>query len=258
MIGPNQASAPKYRILFTNLGGERRFASIVAKRLDSLGPLTQGDRIAGPSLSAYNYHSAYGKRALMIMYKGIMEQDSLPVVPPGCSADKPDTIQDFIVQARSALVSVGIVRDTILGNGKDLGRLSGRIIDSDMHENARIEGNLDTGIVDMKANVVELQGTPKTIHVDQMTRASTVLFTFILDRGITWELASTMLNEKQKDGLGSANDGFYESKREWLGRRHFILAFESSASVGRRLQEVNVLGGPILLVWGAVEKALSK
>jgi len=35
-----------------------------------------------------------------------------------------------------------------------------------------------------------------------------------------------MLNEKQKDGLGSANDGFYESKREWLGRRHFILAFE--------------------------------
>lgn len=349
----NQASAPEYRILFTNLGGERRFASIVAKRLESLGALTQGDRRAGPSLSAYNYDSAYGKRALMIMYKGIMEQDSLPVVPPGCSSDRPDAIQDFILQGKAALVSVGIIRDTVLGNGKDLGRLSGRIIDSDMHEvgrflnrilglppdiqnglfelfvsildllvrNARIEGNLDTGIVDLKANVIELQGTPKTVHVDQMTGASTVLFTFVLDRGITWELASTMLNEKQKDGLGSSNDGFYESKREWLGRRHFILAFESSASgmykivrppvgesnremplselkgkyrkisslekaqsgweeeyevsskqcmhgpnckignfctVGRRLQEVNVLGGLILPVWGAVEKALSK
>ncbi|WJX93222.1 udp-glycosyltransferase [Trifolium repens] len=349
----NQASAPEYRILFTNLGGERRFASIVAKRLESLGALTQGDRRAGPSLSAYNYDSAYGKRALMIMYKGIMEQDSLPVVPPGCSSDRPDTIQDFIIQAKAALVSVGIVRDSTLGNGKDPGRLSGRIIDSDMHEvgrflnrllglppdiqnglfelfvsildllvrNARIEGNLDTGIVDLKANVIELQGTPKTVHVDQLTAASTVLFTFILDRGITWESASSMLNEKQKDGLGSANDGFYESKREWLGKRHFILAFESSASgmykivrppvgesnremplselkskyrkvlslekaqtgweeeyevsskqcmhgpkckignfctVGRRLQEVNVLGGLILPVWGTIEKALSK
>ncbi|KAL0009583.1 hypothetical protein SO802_011085 [Lithocarpus litseifolius] len=378
----NQASAPEYRLLFTNLGGERRFASIVAKRLASLGALTQGDRRAGPTggagptLSAYNYDSAYGKRALVVMYKGIMEQDSLPVVPPGCSSEKLETIQDFIVKAKAALVSVGIVRDTVLANGKDSGKLSGRIVDSDMHDvgrflnrilglppdiqnrlfelfisildlliqNARIEGNLDSGIVDIKANVIELQGTPKvnsssesltgfsnfvllisffvqTVHEDQMSGASTVLFTFTLDRGVTWESASTMLDEKQKDGLSSANDGFYESRREWLGRRHFILAFESSASgmykivrpavgesiremtlselknkyrklsslekarsgwedeyevsskqcmhgpncklgdycqTGRRIQEVNVLGGIILPVWGTIEKALSK
>jgi hypothetical protein len=78
-------------------------------------------------------------------------------------------------------------------------------------QNARIEGNLDSGIVDMKANVIELQGTPKvntsagslagftnlivlisfllqTVHMDQMSGASTVLFTFTLDRGITWEV----------------------------------------------------------------------
>ncbi|EOY14275.1 RING/FYVE/PHD zinc finger superfamily protein isoform 2, partial [Theobroma cacao] len=349
----NQASAPEYRLLFTNLGGERRFASIVAKRLESLGALTQGDRRAGPSLSAYNYDSSYGKKSLMVMYRGIMEQDNLPVVPPGCSAEKPDTIQDFITKAKAALVSVGIVRDTVLGNGKDNGKFSGRIVDSDMHDvgrflnrllglppdiqnrlfelfisildvlvqNARIEGNLDSGIVDMKANIIELQGNPKTVHVDQMSGALTVLFTFTLDRGITWESASTMLDEKKKDGLGSASDGFYESRREWLGRRHFILAFESSASgmfkivrpavgesvremplaelknkyrkisllekarsgwedeyevsskqcmhgpncklgnfctVGRRIQEVNVLGGLILPVWGTIEKALSK
>ena len=35
-----------------------------------------------------------------------------------------------------------------------------------------------------------------------------------------------MLEERQKDGAGSSNDGFYESRREWMGRRHFILAFE--------------------------------
>lgn len=35
-----------------------------------------------------------------------------------------------------------------------------------------------------------------------------------------------MLEEKKRDGPGSAIDGFYESKREWMGKRHFIFAFE--------------------------------
>ncbi|XP_024977453.1 protein FORGETTER 1 isoform X5 [Cynara cardunculus var. scolymus] len=347
----NQASAPEYRLLFTNLGGERRFASIVAKRLESLGALTQGDRRAGPSLSAYNYDSSYGKKALLMMYRGIMEQDSLPVVPPNCSSENSATIRDFIEKAKAALVSVGIVRDTVVGNGKDSGKFSGRIVDSDMHDvgrflnrllglppeiqnrlfelfvsildhllqNARFEGQLDTGIVDMKANTIELQGTPKTVHSDHMSGASTVLFTFVMDRGITWEAASALLSEKQRDVSGSSANGFYESKREWLGRRHFLLAIEGSSgmfkifrpavgealremstaelkdkyrktslekahsgwkdeyevsskqcmhgpncklgsfcTVGRRIQEVNVLGGLILPIWGTIEKALSK
>lgn len=78
-------------------------------------------------------------------------------------------------------------------------------------QNARVEGQLDSGIVDVKANTIELQGAPKvvillcdfvgltlwtvinihicqTVHVDNMSGASTVLFTFTLDRGMTWEV----------------------------------------------------------------------
>ncbi|KAF3325766.1 protein strawberry notch 1 [Carex littledalei] len=339
------------RLLFTNLGGEKRFASIVAKRLESLGALTQGDRRAGPSMSAFNYDSTYGRKALVAMYRGIMEQDPLLVVPPGCSSDDPSSITDFITKARAALVSVGIIREIGSSNGNG-GKMPGRIVDSDMHDvarflnrllglppniqnklfelftttldvilhRARIEGQLDSGIVDITANKIELQGPPKTVYEDNLSGASTVLFTFIVDRGITWEAAQEILETKKNSQTGSSNDGFYESKREWMGKRHVMLAYEgptpgffkiirpavgeavremplaelkskyrkassiekvskgwqeeydtsskqcmhgpkckvgSFCTVGKRLQEVNILGGLILPLWRIIEKALN-
>jgi hypothetical protein len=41
------------------------------------------------------------------------DQDSFPVVPPGCS-DNQSSIQEFIAEAKAALVSVGIIRDAVV------------------------------------------------------------------------------------------------------------------------------------------------
>ena len=52
---------------------EQRFASIVAKRLESLGALTHGDRRATESrdLSKYNLDTKFGHQALEITLKSI-------------------------------------------------------------------------------------------------------------------------------------------------------------------------------------------
>ena len=65
----NQSSGPEYKLLISPCGGERRFAAAVAKRLESLGALTLGDRRASVgaktlSMSSFNFDTKYGKQAL--------------------------------------------------------------------------------------------------------------------------------------------------------------------------------------------------
>ena len=87
------------------------------------------------------------------------------------------------------------------------------VLDVVLH-NARIEGQLDSGIVDLKAKNIEMKEAPKvmfwcddvcfgssifinhqcmfsmqTVHTDSLSGASTLLFTFTLDRGVTWEVS---------------------------------------------------------------------
>uniref|UniRef100_A0A672K2K1 Protein strawberry notch homolog 2 n=1 Tax=Sinocyclocheilus grahami TaxID=75366 RepID=A0A672K2K1_SINGR len=80
----NQVTAPEYIFLISELAGERRFASIVAKRLESLGALTHGDRRATESrdLSQYNFENKYGTKALDKITKAILGHIDNKVPPP--------------------------------------------------------------------------------------------------------------------------------------------------------------------------------
>ena len=70
----NQTSGPSYVMVSTNLGGERRFAAAVARRLQSLGALTRGDRRAatGIDLSEGHLDSPLGRQALKKMYDALV------------------------------------------------------------------------------------------------------------------------------------------------------------------------------------------
>ncbi|MBN3947151.1 MAG: strawberry notch family protein [Nostoc sp. NMS7] len=72
----NQASAPIFRPVTTNVRGERRFISTIARRLDSLGALTRGQRQTGGNGifdTKDNLESNYAEYALYELFKQIYQ-----------------------------------------------------------------------------------------------------------------------------------------------------------------------------------------
>ncbi|KAG7374783.1 RNA methylase [Nitzschia inconspicua] len=103
-----QESAPIYKLVVTNLGGERRFAAAVSKRLASLGALTKGDRRAatGSDMSSFDLDSKYGKRALKRLYLKLQHVDSSGVEEPQSASFLPATnaeevIDDFVAEMKA-------------------------------------------------------------------------------------------------------------------------------------------------------------
>ncbi|BBD70379.1 hypothetical protein NIES4072_67450 [Nostoc commune NIES-4072] len=72
----NQASAPVFRPVTTNVIGERRFISTIARRLDSLGALTRGQRQTGGNgifEAKDNLESNYAEHALYELFRQIYQ-----------------------------------------------------------------------------------------------------------------------------------------------------------------------------------------
>ncbi|CAM9150539.1 unnamed protein product, partial [Discosporangium mesarthrocarpum] len=82
----NQVVAPEYKMLISDVCGERRFASVVARRLESLGALTQGDRRAshggssGLGFTAFNIDTKYGHNTVAHLYRLISSTKEEPRV----------------------------------------------------------------------------------------------------------------------------------------------------------------------------------
>jgi len=90
-----QLSAPIYKMVVTELGGERRFAAAVAKRMASLGALTKGDRRAatGSDLSEFDIDSRFGRRALKRFY------DCMTAEPPYAPSKASNNILDLYLSS---------------------------------------------------------------------------------------------------------------------------------------------------------------
>lgn len=72
----NQASAPIFRLVTTNVMGQKRFTSTIARRLDQLGALTKGQRQAGSGIFGEkdNLEGPIAQDALQEYYKTLSKE----------------------------------------------------------------------------------------------------------------------------------------------------------------------------------------
>jgi hypothetical protein len=148
----NQASAPLFRPVTTDVRGERRFISTIARRLDSLGALTRGQRqTGGQNLfdPADNLESIYAKEALHrwfgLLFTGKLEAVGLSrfqeltglkiEAPDGSMVDDLPTIQRWLNRILALPIAL---QNTIFD--EFLGLVEARV------DAARQAGTLDLGL----------------------------------------------------------------------------------------------------------------
>ncbi|KAA8584287.1 hypothetical protein FQN60_008072, partial [Etheostoma spectabile] len=258
----NQVTAPEYVFLISELAGEQRFASIVAKRLESLGALTHGDRRATETrdLSRFNFDNKYGRNALEIVMKSIVKLDSPLVSPPS------NFKGDFFKEIQSGLIGVGLInledRSGAMSLDKDynnMGKFLNRILGMEVQQQnalfqyfsdtlaaviqeAKKNGRYDMGILDLGSGDEKVKkiDCKKFLTPGYTTSGHVELFTVSVERGMSWEEATHAWADQN-----GPDDGFYvqvnNKKRLFLvyrpntGRQ---LKLETYADIKKKFKKV--------------------
>uniref|UniRef100_A0A673UFA3 Protein strawberry notch homolog 2 n=1 Tax=Suricata suricatta TaxID=37032 RepID=A0A673UFA3_SURSU len=222
----NQVSAPEYVFLISELAGERRFASIVAKRLESL---VSGRVSCDPgSPDAPPLCTQYGARALSCVLTTILSQTEnkvpLPQGYPGGDAA-------FFRDMKQGLLSVGIggreSRSGCLDVEKDcsITKFLNRILGLEVHKQNALfqyfsdtfdhliaadkkEGKYDMGILDLAPGVDEIYEESQQVFLapGHPQDGQVVFYKISVDRGLRWDEAYAKSRE-----LTGPHDGFYLS-----------------------------------------------
>lgn len=101
-----QVAPPVYLLVFTELGGEKRFSSTIARRLGNMGALTKGDRRAekAGNLDKYNLESKEGRAALNVVYTRILNGE--PIMG--------------LENAKQTLADMGLLKRSANGDGDEM------------------------------------------------------------------------------------------------------------------------------------------
>lgn len=181
----NQAEPPLFRPVTTDIQGEKRFLSTIARRLDSLGALTRGERrTAGNGLfrAEDNLESPWARRALIGFYNNLvwgtatampldefMEKTGLNLMDADGAMKASDKLPPMNVFLNRVLALRIEDQNAIFADFE-------RILTSIL-EQASASGQLDRGVEDIAAEDLAVV-SEEVIRTDALTGAETKLTTF--------------------------------------------------------------------------------
>ncbi len=221
----NQVAPPIYVLLSTELGGEKRFSSTIAKRLASLGALTKGDRGAadGGDLTKYNFETEEGGAALNLLFDNILRGVQIE----GLSSAR-QTLRDMGLLQRKSDGGEDVKKE----NRRNVPRFLNRVLALGVDEQnamfneyarlfeqtvayAKATGTFDEGVTDIRARAIRLGAPPRVVHQDALTGAKTTHYKIEIDQP-----TRPVSFDECRDFPKST---FYRQKRSG----HFVLASES-------------------------------
>jgi predicted RNA methylase len=178
----NQAQPPLFRPIATDVKAEKRFLSTIARRLDTLGAITKGQRQTGGQglfRSDDNLESDYGRAALrqlyVLLFSGKVEGCSFQAFENATGlrlTDQDGTLREDlppITTFLNRLLALTIdLQNTLFGVFEEL--LRTRI------EGAIASGTYDTGVETLTAESL-IVSDRKTLYLHPQTGAETQIFT---------------------------------------------------------------------------------
>ena len=224
----DQAVPPEYVLLSTELGGEKRFSSTIARRLGSLGALTKGDRRSADSgdLAKYNFETQEGRAALCLMLRRIVESGNVPGL-----ANPRQTLRDIGLLVRNRDGVEEVRKDDLYNVPRFLNRVLALNVEdqnalfdhfADLFDQtvryAKANGTFDEGVTDIKALAIRIAKPPRVVHTDEITQAQTTHYTLEID------VPSTAVSFDEAERVRKRRNGAFFRHRK---NGQFILAVES-------------------------------
>ncbi|XP_034104653.1 protein strawberry notch [Drosophila albomicans] len=255
----NQSNAPEYVFLISDLGGENRFAATVAKRLESLGALTQGDRRATDArdLSKFNIDNNIGRKALESVLQQIAGEKPLETVhvPKNYKGDfsfdccvalsgvgllsvteGPKGEQVFVIEKESSNIPKFLNR--ILGCRVEVQNALFKFFLNKMYSlilQMKRSGHFDLGILDLDAHgaIVTVVKQIRFTRPHATGTAATELHTMQVVRGMSFEQAVAKFNKEARH----EHEGFYIFKQERNNNNCAILCLDTQSDASESISD---------------------